>query len=301
MRGKAVAMLAGSLLALACALPAGAQLGGRPNLWDAEALAAQATGPTVDITRQGALVAQVPAERIRGLVNAKQRLEAASGVYARLMLTDLGGRAPNAFATRSRQGVLVALNLAMLELMGDDVDALAAVLGHEYAHLALHHGEVRRQREQVMDGLGTILGLALAGRRHARTAMRVTQFGTTAISRGFSRDEERAADEHGLRYAAAAGYSAQGGVRAWERMAARGNSINLPFLATHPATEERLQSMRMLASAMPDSPRDRVEAAPAESATTTVAQANDGLLGIRAIADAPEWPPAGIWKTRTGH
>jgi predicted Zn-dependent protease len=314
MQGKAVAMLAGSLLALACALPAGAQLGGRPNLWDAEALAAQATGPTVDFTRQGALVAQVPAERIRGLVDAKQRLEAASGVYARLMLTDLGGRAPNAFATRSGQGVLVALNLAMLELMGDDVDALAAVLGHEIAHLALHHGEIRRERDQVMEGLGTILGVALAGRRHARTAMRVTQFGATAISRGFSRDEERAADEHGLRYAAAAGYSAQGGVRAWERMAARGNSINLPFLATHPATEERLQSMRMLASAMPDSPRERiaavpaevederarVEAAPAESATTTVSQANDGLLGIRAIADAPEWPPAGIWNTRIG-
>jgi Zn-dependent protease with chaperone function len=329
MQGKAVALLAGSLLALSCALPAGAQLGGRPNLWDVEALAAQATGPTVDFTRQGALVAQVPLERVRGLVDAKQRLEAASGVFARLMLTDAGGRAPNAFATRSRQGTLVALNLAMLELMGDDVDALAAILGHEIAHLALHHGEIRREREQVMEGLGTILGLALAGRRHARTAMRVTQFGTTAISRGFSRDEERAADEHGLRYAAAAGYSAQGGVRAWERMAARGNSINLPFLATHPATEERLQSMRMLASAMPDAPREgiaaepaqvederasigtehtrieteraEVEAAPAESATTTAAQADDGLLGVRAIADAPEWPPAGIWKTRTGH
>jgi predicted Zn-dependent protease len=229
------------------------------------------------------------------------------------MLTDLGGRAPNAFATRSGQGVLVALNLAMLELMGDDVDALAAVLGHEYAHLALHHGEIRREREQALHGLGAILGLALA-RGRGSTALRMTQFGTTAISRSFSRDEERAADEHGLRYAAAAGYSAHGGVRAWERMAARGNSINLPFLATHPATAERLQSMRMLASTMPDSPRDhiaaepaqvederaRVEAAPAESATTTVSQANDGLLGIRAIADAPEWPPAGIWNTRIG-
>lgn len=335
MQGKAVALLAGSLLALSCALPAGAQLAGRPALWDAEALAAQATGPTVDFTRQGALVAQVPAERVRGLVDAKHRLEAASGVSAKLMLTDLGGSAPNAFATRSKQGVLVALNLAMLELMGDDVDALAAVLGHEYAHLALHHGEIRREREMAMEGLGTILGLALS-RGRGRTALRMTQFGTTAISRSFSREEERAADEHGLRYAAAAGYSAQGGVRAWERMAARGNSINLPFLATHPATEERLQSMRMLAGAIPDAPREsiaaaparvederalagtertqleirdvaaetghaRAESAPAESTTTAVARANDGPLGIRAIADAPEWPPAGIWGTRSGN
>ena len=342
MQVKAFALVVGSLLALSCALPAGAQLGAQPALWDAEALAAQATGPSVDFTRQGALVAQVPAERVRVLVDAKQRLEAAAGVTAKLMLTDLGGPAPNAFATRSKQGVLVALNLAMLELMGDDADALAAVLGHEYAHLALHHGEIRREREMAMQGLGAILGLALS-RGRGRTALRMTQFGTTAISRGFSRDEERAADEHGLRYAAAAGYSAQGGVRAWERMASRGNSISLPFLATHPATEERLQSMRMLANAMPDAPRERIaaepaqaederatigterarletehvhveagrahaesepardEAPPAESGTTAVAHANDGPLGVRAIADAPEWPPTGIWGTRTGN
>ena len=333
MQGKAVTLVVGSLLALSSALPAGAQLQRQPAMWDAEALALQATGATIDITRRGALVAQVPAERVRGLVVAKNRLETASGVTARLMLTDFGGRSPNAFATRSKQGVLVALNLAMLELMGDDMDALAAVLGHEIAHLALHHGEIRREREQVLEGLGTILGLALAGRRHARTAMRMTQFGTIAISRSFSRDEERAADEHGLRYAATAGYSAQGGVRAWERMAAQGSSFHVPFLATHPANEERLQSMRMLASAMPDASRERVAAEPAqvederapigteragletehahvetrrahaesEPARVEAPPANDGSLGIRAIAEAPEWPPAGIWVTKTGN
>lgn len=332
MQVKAIALVVGSLLAFSCALPAGAQLGGRPALWDAEALAAQATGPTVDFTRQGALVAQVPAERVRGLVDAKQRLESASGVTAKLMLTDLGGPAPNAFATRSKQGVLVALNLAMLELMGDDVDALAAVLGHEFAHLALHHGEIRREREMAMQGLGAILGLALS-RGRGRTALRMTQFGTTAVSRSFSRDEERAADEQGLRYAAAAGYSAQGGVRAWERMASRGNSISLPFLATHPATEERLQSMRTLASSAPDTPREHIAAerahVEAERATFEAERArletehahvetgrahveseqvrveappaSDGSLGIRAIAEAPEWPPAGIWGPKPGN
>ncbi|HEX9185270.1 MAG TPA: M48 family metalloprotease [Burkholderiales bacterium] len=338
MQGKAVALVVGSLLALISALPAGAQLAGRPALWDAEALVAQAAGPTVDFTRQGTLVAQVPVERVRGLVDAKQRLEAASGVTAKLMLTDYGGRSPNALATRSRQGVLVALNLAMLELMGDDADALAAVLGHEYAHLALHHGEIRREREEAMVGLGTILGLALAGRRHARTAMGTAQFGITAISRSYSRDEERAADAHGLRYAVAAGYSAQGGVRAWERMAAKGNSFYMPFLATHPATGERLQDMRALASAMPDAPQSvrtadaqredavadashaglaaagrapiepaspeyapveasRIETAQGELAWPPAATVEEGSLSIRAIAEAREWPPAGVWGT----
>lgn len=314
MQGKAVALVAGSLLALSCALPARAQVDARRAMWDVEALAAQATGPIIDLTRQGARVAQVSTEQVRALADANQRLGVASGVAAKLLLTDLGAPAPNAFATRSNQGDLVVLNVAMLELMGDDLDALASVLGHEYAHIALNHRGARQEREQVMQGLGAILGLALS-RGRGRTALRTTQFGTTAISRGFSRDEERAADAHGLRYAAAAGYSAQGGVRAWERMAARGNSVSLQFLATHPATEERLQSMRTLASSMPEVPREGVriatapggipEAASSPEGITSAAlapfepaPANDGPLGIRAIAEAPEWPPPGVWAPK---
>jgi predicted Zn-dependent protease len=141
----------------------------------------------------------------------------------------------------------------MVELLGDDQDAYAAVLGHEYAHLTLRHREARMGRESLRLLGTTALAIALASQGMSHGAADVANFATQAVSMTFSREEERDADRAGLRYAAAAGFDPYGAVRVWELMAT-GGERTVRFLSSHPASAERVESMRALAAELAASP-----------------------------------------------
>ena len=190
-------------------------------------------------------------ERARLIVEVKSRLETQAGIAADLVLIE--GSEPNAFSTpSSRSGPLVGLNLGMVELLGDDRDGYAAVLGHEYAHLTLKHREARLSRESLRLLGSTVLAIALASQGMSRAAD-VANLATQAVSITFSREEERDADRAGIRYAAAAGFDPYGAVRLWERMAA-GGGRTVRFLSSHPASAERVENMRALAAELASSP-----------------------------------------------
>jgi hypothetical protein len=249
--------------------------------WNVEKLAEHpASSVTLRKQEGGEAIATIQTSRARSLRDVKRRIEQEAGFGAALSLTDMGMPSPNAFSTVNDKGAFVALNLAMLELLGDDPDALAAVVGHEYAHLALKHREARQTREVGRQVLGTILGLLL-GRVGVPMGGTISDIGTSMVSRTFSREEEREADEKGMRYAAAAGFSVDGGIRAWERMAGKNSNRPVPFLATHPAPEERIENMRQLAQTLPHAP------------VQTVASAENPPRGtpsalVLAAADGPE-------------
>jgi predicted Zn-dependent protease len=191
--------------------------------------------------------------RARLIIDVKSRLERQAGVAADLVLVE--GSQPNAFSSpRSNSGPLVGLNLGMVELLGDDQDAYAAVLGHEYAHLTLKHREARLGRESLRVLGSTVIAIALASQGMSHGAADVANFATQAVSMTFSREEERDADRAGLRYAAAAGFDPHGAVRLWERMAA-GGERTIRFLSSHPAPAERVENMRALAAELAPSPR----------------------------------------------
>jgi len=255
----------------------------KPAFWDVEKLA-ESPASSVNLRKHegGAAVVTIQVSRVRSLRDVQRRIEKEAGFAAALSLTDEGMPNPNAFSTVNDKGAFVALNLTMLDLLGDDADALAAVIGHEYAHLALKHREARQTREVGRQVLGTIIGILL-GRVGVPMGGTISDLGTAMVSRTFSRDEEREADEKGIRYAAAAGFSVDGGIRAWERMAGRNSDRPVPFLATHPAPEERIENMRQLAQTIPRAPSQAVAsienpspATPAVTSPSTVLAAADG-------------------------
>lgn len=232
------------LLLCACT-PAFAQ---KPGMWRLEEIAASpAEAVTLYKGPRRTPVGTIATHRAKLIVEVKQRLEARAGVAADLVLVE--GRQPNAFAAPSGSGPLVGINLGMVELLGDDADAYAAVLGHEYAHLALRHREARMGRESLRVLGSTVLAIGLASQGMGRGAADVANLATQAVSTTFSREEERDADRIGLGYAAAAGFDPYGAVRAWELMAARGERT-VRFLSSHPASAERVENMRALAAAL---------------------------------------------------
>lgn len=152
----------------------------------------------------------------------------------------VAGDVPNAFATTNNGRQIIALTLPMLEKIGADQDALATTLGHELAHLSLKHGELRRQRAESAKGVSDVLGLVL-GVAGVPMGGTLANLGVGAVTSAYSRDEEREADVLGLRWAMAAGYSACGSARTMQMLKTISSSSSLPFLASHPGHDERIE------------------------------------------------------------
>jgi predicted Zn-dependent protease len=175
---------------------------------------------------------------IHNVVTVKDDLEQVSGVHAELGLVETGS--PNAMAFNYQGRPVVALSVSWLDQLGEDSDAVATTIGHELAHIYLGHtGAARQKREETAQGtsqaVGTLLnltGVPLGGV--------IASLGVTAYARSFTRDEERAADDYGIRWAVAAGYDPCGRARTmkmYRRLGAQGTDI--AFLSTHPGAAER--------------------------------------------------------------
>lgn len=166
----------------------------------------------------------------------------------------------NAFAI---PGGYVYVTRGLVALAGDEAQ-LAGVIGHEMGHVVAGHSALRRDRAATAN-LGLLagaIGLGLLG-VDANTAGALMDIGQVAAGgylASYSRADELAADNLGVRYLARAGYDpyAQAEfldrLRAWEELQARitGEAYDpnrVDFFASHPATAERTRQAIELAHA----------------------------------------------------
>jgi predicted Zn-dependent protease len=203
-----------------------------PEAWWA---AASAEGGQLN-ARDGA-VKQVSASHAQNLRNAHLSLVAVSRVEADLSILDMDGM--NAVSNENGGKGHIAFTLPLLERLGDDKDALATITGHELAHIYYHHGAARKSRNETARGasqvLGTVLGLVIP------FGGLLTSTGIQALVASYSREEEREADAMGLQWAVRAGYDPCGSARAMRVFQQAAQSTQIPFLATHPGHEERME------------------------------------------------------------
>jgi predicted Zn-dependent protease len=201
-------------------------------------------GPTAtltDINQQPVLT--LSTQTIQKLLLAHIRITRSAGVQAELLFSD--GDEPNAFAGVVNQRRVIAINLAMMKLIGDDIDAFAALLGHETAHWAKGHVDHGLSRSNTIQGIGTLIGagLGLAGIPAAGYAVGV---GANLVEAAYSRDDEREADALGLDYMMANGFDPEGAIRLHEKLLKLSGGFNVPFLSTHPSSEERIDNLKKL-------------------------------------------------------
>lgn len=151
---------------------------------------------------------------------------------------------PNAFAM---PGGKVGVNAGLIELANEDEDEIAAVIGHEVAHVAKRHSNKR-----MSQGVGVALGGILLD-----TAMRNKSSNDRALARGaygvgatvgavlpFSRSQEREADDLGLIYSAKAGYDPRASIRFWQKMMSKSRRKMPQFLSTHPDSGKRIEFLK---------------------------------------------------------
>lgn len=150
----------------------------------------------------------------------------------------------NAFAL---PGGKIGVYSGMTEL-AESPDQLAAVIGHEVAHVIAEHGN-----ERVSTSFATDTGLQLAsviatgsGSAQSQTLMGLLGLGAqVGVLLPFSRTQEEEADLLGLDYMSAAGFNPEASVDLWHNMEAASKDDAPPeILSTHPATGTRIQALQ---------------------------------------------------------
>jgi predicted Zn-dependent protease len=121
--------------------------------------------------------------------------------------------------------------------VADTPDALAAVIGHEIAHLTADHVMARARKESRTDAL-VILGNAATGMGDVMRAG-----ATIGLNLPFNRRQESEADIVGLEYMAKAGFDPRASIYLWKNMSSARQGRTAEFLSTHPSDDRRLDDL----------------------------------------------------------
>ena len=123
---------------------------------------------------------------------------------------------------------------------------LAAVLGHEVAHVTEDHPE-ERMRNQEIASFGVETAARVLGGGYARETYAaygglstITQLG---LLNPFSRGQETEADLVGLEYMAKAGFDPRESVELWKQMNEKNEARVPEYLSTHPSGETRIDDL----------------------------------------------------------
>ncbi|MBD5803326.1 TPR repeat-containing protein YfgC precursor [Azoarcus sp. Aa7] len=220
-----------------------ARQNGHVTAWSLAELGA-AEGRRVGVQAQG-VVRWFDAQALRAAWAAARRVGAVMpGARPQYLLVD--NPSANAFAIRSGQDGVIGIHTGMVELLGADEGAWAALIGHELAHLNLRHSEQQRSRRNETGGMVALASVLLTVVAFPLTPI-FAELATNFAEKGYSRDDERAADEAGIAYMRQAGYDPEGAVRFFEKLATSGQPERFAFLATHPDSVERIAAARAIA------------------------------------------------------
>lgn len=136
----------------------------------------------------------------------------------------------------------------LIEAM-DNEDELAGIIGHEISHVSCRHISKRIERSKKISALtlagiatGILLGIAGAGEA-AQAVMVGSQAAGQSASLSYSREDERQADEVGLKYLKKAGYDCKELVTILNKMRSKqwfGPKQIPTYLTTHPAIDDRI-------------------------------------------------------------
>ncbi len=150
---------------------------------------------------------------------------------------------PNAFAL---PGGTMVMTDELVKLVNDD-DVVMGVLGHEIGHVTLRHGMRQLVQLGVLQG---VMSIAFGDYGSLITTAPLL-LGAAA----YSREAEREADEHSIRFMQASSISPLVMVKFFQTMQAeqktksKSTPLGISIISTHPADEERISKFRAAAGA----------------------------------------------------
>jgi predicted Zn-dependent protease len=147
----------------------------------------------------------------------------------------------NAFAL---PGGKIGVHTGLLRVATDS-SQLAAVIGHEVAHVLAEHGNERASTTFVaQSGLQLAEKLGDPSSPGRDQILAVLGLGAqVGVLLPFSRAQEREADLMGLDLMARAGFDPRASVALWQNMGRAGGDAPPEFLSTHPSHDSRIRDL----------------------------------------------------------
>ena len=147
---------------------------------------------------------------------------------------------PNAFVLPGKK---VGINTGLFKVVKTD-DQLAAVIGHETAHVLGKHAAERASQQMAVQG-----GLEVAsGATKGNVQKAISAYGGLGAQVGlllpYSRKHESEADRIGVDLMAKAGYRPSAAIEVWENMMALNTQAPPEFLSTHPSDKTRIKDLQ---------------------------------------------------------
>jgi Zn-dependent protease with chaperone function/predicted HicB family RNase H-like nuclease len=225
------------------------------TLWDLDTVVSQSksySGLTAKTTNGRQII--LTAEYINKLDSIRREISHQAHIYPKFIISS--SDVVNAGATFQNGQPVTLYTLGMLEKIGYDYDALAAVISHEVAHLTLNHMGSQQTSNAVVDILAGLAMLAIdysyggsARNPYKGLYEKGLELTSNLTKSGFSRSDEVEADVTGVKYMMAAGYSADGAIRLQNLIPASSS-----FFSTHPSSDTRIENIR---TAMLNNPQYR--------------------------------------------
>ena len=202
-------------------------------------------GPAVEFYRPDRQVALTMAIRtVQEMMLVHLRISRTAGVPSELYIVD--GSEPNAFATIINNGQrMIGINIGMVKLIGGNVNEYAALIGHEAAHWAKGHVDVGNTRTNTLNAIGTAVGVGLSAAGVPAAGL-ISGLGVGLVDASFDRDQEREADAQSIEYMRANNYDPWAAISLHEKFIKVDGGLRLPFLSSHPSSEERIENLKVL-------------------------------------------------------
>jgi predicted Zn-dependent protease len=151
--------------------------------------------------------------------------------------------AVNAFAL---PGGYIGVYTGLLQV-AETPSQLAAVIGHEIAHVTADHANSRVSTHYATQAGLQLVNAFLKGQAGGASSQIMAVLGLGAqvgVTLPFSRSQEKEADILGLEYMARAGFDPRQSVDLWRNMAKAGGGKPPEFLSTHPAEHTRIETLQ---------------------------------------------------------
>lgn len=223
---------------------------GSETYWDLDSAVSQVqTSSSLSLLANGTSQQIWSRDYVVKLDKIRKKISQQAGVYPKFLISS--SKDINAFATYENGQPITVFNLGLLNKIGNDDDAIAAVVSHEYSHLTLNHQQSTATTNALIEIFAGLAMIAInqsygGAARNPYEGLYRNGLNLTAklASTAYSRSEEHDADAQGVKYMIASGFSPDGAIRLHENIIQAGSS----FLNTHPSSESRIQNIKVAAA-----------------------------------------------------
>lgn len=149
----------------------------------------------------------------------------------------------NAFAL---PGGKIGVHTGILKVAKNQ-DQLAAVIGHEVAHVIANHSAERMSIQFASQTGQQLIGAVVDGSSNASMIMSALGLGAQyGVLLPWGRTQEAESDVIGMELMSKAGFDPNAAVELWHNMAAASKGQPPEFLSTHPSHQRRIQGLRSM-------------------------------------------------------